>query len=102
MSLTDVRAALEPRVAGQFRFGGKRRAILANWRDDALQDATSCYQSVKQQGIPMLLTWGTLDLKLPADSMTRLRVLLPTIEYHELGGAGHLAHYEFPNWSIRS
>jgi len=29
--------------------------------------------------------------------MNRLRDLLPGIEYHELEGAGHLAHYEFPD-----
>lgn len=92
----EVRAALEPEVAKQFRFEGKRRAILANWRGDALQDATSCYRGVREQGIPTFLTWGTLDQKLSGESMTRLRELLPEIEYHELDGAGHLAHYEFP------
>ena len=92
----DMRAALEPEVANQFRFGGKRRAVLANLRGDALQDATSCYDSVKEQGIPTLLTWGTLDEKIPADSMQRLRKLLPGIEYHEIERAGHLAHYESP------
>jgi pimeloyl-ACP methyl ester carboxylesterase len=92
----DTRAALEHEVADQFRFQGKRRAILANWRGDALEDATSCYQSVREQGIPTLLTWGTLDKKLSGESMRRLRDLLPGIEYHEIEGAGHLAHYEFP------
>ncbi len=29
--------------------------------------------------------------------MRRLRDLFPEIEYHELEGAGHLAHYEFPD-----
>ena len=29
--------------------------------------------------------------------MRRLRDLLPDIEYHELEGAAHLAHYEFPD-----
>lgn len=93
----ETRAVLEPEVAKQFRFGGKRRAFLANWRGDALQDATSCYQSVREQGIPTFLTWGTLDRKLPGDSMRRLRDLFLEIEYHELEGAGHLAHYEFPD-----
>jgi pimeloyl-ACP methyl ester carboxylesterase len=93
----DVRAALEPEVAKQFRFGGKRRAILANWRGDALQDPTSCYESVGKQGIPTLLTWGTLDKKITGASIRRLRDLLPGMEYHELEGAGHLAHYEFPD-----
>jgi pimeloyl-ACP methyl ester carboxylesterase len=94
---TDTRTALAREVAKQYRFEGKRRAILANWRGDALEDATSCYESVGEQGIPTLLTWGTLDQKLSGDSMRRLRDLLPGIEYHEFEGAGHLAHYEFPD-----
>lgn len=93
----DTRSVLEPEVAKQFRFGGKRRAMLANWRGDALQDATSCYQSLREQAIPTFLTWGTLDKKLPGDSMRRLRDLFLEIEYHEFEGAGHLAHYEFPD-----
>lgn len=93
----DTRAALEPEVAKQFHFEGKRRAMLANWRGDALHDATSCYERVREQGIPTLLTWGTADRKLSGDSMSRLRDLFPGIEYHEIEGAGHLAHYEFPD-----
>jgi len=93
----DTVAALERQVAEQFRYRGKRRAILANLRGDALADATSCYRSVGEQGIPLLLTLGTLDQKIARESMSRLRELLPDIEYHEIEGAGHLAHYEFPD-----
>ncbi len=93
----DTRAALEPEVAKQFRFEGKRRAMLANLRGNGLLDATSCYERVREQAIPTLLTWGTLDRKLPEDSMRRLRDLYPQIEYHEIERAGHLAHYEFPD-----
>lgn len=95
INAADTRAVLEPEVAKQLRFGGKRRAMLANWRGDGLRDATSCYERVREQGIPTLLTWGTMDKKLSGDSMRRLRNLLPGIEYHEIEGAGHLAHYEF-------
>ena len=93
----DKRTALEGEVAKQFRFRGKRRAILANWRGDALKDATSCYESVRDQGIPTLLTWGSLDKSIDGDSMSRLRDLYPGIEYHEFEGARHLVHYEFPD-----
>ena len=96
LASADKRAILEPQVAEQMRFRGKRRAMWANWRGDALTDATSCYEGVKAQGVPTLLTWGTEDKLLTGDSMSRLRDLLPTIEYHEIEGASHLAHYEFP------
>ena len=93
----DTQAALQPLVAAQLRYRGKRRAVLANVRGDALTDATDCYRGVGDQEIPVLLTYGSLDQKLPPESMSRLRRLLPGIEYHEIPGAGHLAHYEFPD-----
>ena len=34
---------------------------------------------------------------MPRECMTRLRELMPDIEYHEIDGAGHLAHYEAPD-----
>lgn len=45
----------------------------------------------------MLLAFGSLDQKLPRESMSRLRDLIPDIEDHQIEGAGHLAHYEFAN-----
>jgi pimeloyl-ACP methyl ester carboxylesterase len=90
-----TRAVLQPQVAEQFRYRGKREAILANLRGDALHDATDCYRRLREQGIPVLLAFGTLDKKLPRESMSRLRDLLPDIDYHKIEGAGHLAHYEF-------
>lgn len=94
---THAAAELQRQVAEQFRYEGKRRAILANLRGDALKDATSCYRRVGEQGIPVLLTYGTQDRKIPPESMLRLRNLLPEIDYHEIEGAGHLAHYEAPD-----
>ncbi len=93
----DTVPVLQRQVTEQFRYRGKRRAILANLRGDALADATSCYRSVGEQRIPLLLTQGTLDQKMPREYLSRLRELLPDIEYHEIEGAGHLAHYEFPD-----
>lgn len=93
----DTKAEFQPRVTEQFRYRGKRRAILSNLRGDALKDATSCYRTVGNQAIPLLLTCGTLDQKIPRESMSRLRDLLSDIEYHEIEGSGHLAHYEFPD-----
>ena len=76
---------------------GHRQDFLANLRGDALKDATWCYRDVGKQGIPVLLTYGTQDHKISRASMTRLRTLLPEIEFHEIEGAGHLAHYEAPD-----
>lgn len=88
------RAELQPKVLEQFRYHGKRRAILANLRGDALTDATDCYRRVAEQEIATLLTYGDRDQRLPRESIDLLRELVPGIEYHEFEGAGHLAHYE--------
>ncbi len=92
----DAVPELRRRVADQLRVPGKRRAVLANLRGDALRDATSCYQRVKEQGIAVLLTCGTEDRKIPRESISRLRSLLPDAEYHDVEGGAHLAHYEIP------
>jgi pimeloyl-ACP methyl ester carboxylesterase len=95
VSVDDV-PELRRQVAEQFRYEGKRRAVLANLRGDALKDATACYRRVGEQGIPVMVTRGTLDRKLPSASFGRLRQLLSESEYHEIQGAAHLAQYEAP------
>jgi pimeloyl-ACP methyl ester carboxylesterase len=90
------KAALISKLKEQILYKGKKRAVLANLRGNALNDATEFYVEVKKQGIPMLLTWGKQDQSISGESMSKLRELIPTIEYHEFENAAHLAHYEFP------
>ena len=92
----EKKAALESEVAKQLQFRGKPAAILANLRGDSFTNPAAAYEQVKAQGIPTLLIWGTGDTLLPEDSMRRLRDLIPDIEYHQIDGASHLAHYEYP------
>ena len=92
----EKRSILTHEIKKQLRYKGKKRAILANLRGDALSDATSYYEAVKAQGIPMLLTWGYQDQSISGESMQRLHALIPEVEYHEFENAAHLAHYEFP------
>ena len=92
----DKKFALEREVVKQFHFRGKRAAILANARGDSFANPAAAYEAVKVQGIPRLLIWGAEDELLPEDSMRRLRDLLPDVEYHQIDGASHLAHYEYP------
>jgi pimeloyl-ACP methyl ester carboxylesterase len=92
----DRKAALEHEVAKQLQFRGKRAAILANLRGDSVTSPAAAYEQVTAQGIPTLLIWGTGDKAVLKDSMRRLRALIPDIEYHQIDGASHLAHYEYP------
>lgn len=87
---------LKEKLSIQIHYKGKKRAVLANMRGDGINDATSFYKKVKEQGIPMLLTWGKNDRSISGESMTRLRQMIPQIQYYELEEASHLAHYEFP------
>jgi pimeloyl-ACP methyl ester carboxylesterase len=66
-------------------------------RGDALTDASSRYRRLADQGIPLLLIYGTQDQRLPRESMNRLRELLPDIDYQEISGTGHPVHYEAPD-----
>ena len=90
------KTAFISKLKEQLRYKGKKRAVLANLRGNALNDATEFYVEVKKQRIPMLLTWGKQDRSISGESMSKLRELMPTIEYHEFENAAHLAHYEFP------
>ncbi|WDV45171.1 alpha/beta hydrolase [Clostridiaceae bacterium M8S5] len=87
---------LEIKLKNQLIYKGKKRAVLANMRGDSLHDAKIYYEKVKQQNISTLLTWGENDKSIPKQSMDRLRVTLPNMEFHLIKNASHLAHYEFP------
>ncbi|NCD09872.1 MAG: alpha/beta hydrolase [Negativicutes bacterium] len=83
-------------LLSQMHFTGKKRAVLANIRGNALDNATDSYEKIKKQEIPVLLTWGDHDKSISRESIYRLRNLLPQAKYVELPNASHLAHYEFP------
>ena len=64
-------------------------------RGDSINDATKYYEQIKQEGIPVLLTWGENDKANSYEAMERLRKVIPKIQYHQIKKASHLAHYEF-------
>ncbi len=80
----------------QLAYRGFKRARLSNLRGDSLADFTPQYEAVGRSGIPVLLTWGTADRVIMADSIANIKRSLPKIEYHEIDGGGHLVHYENP------
>lgn len=96
----DSATRIETLVAAlddQLRFKGKKRAVLANIRGNALSNATESYRRLAPDGLPCLLTWGNRDRSIGRASMEALRELMPRLEYHELEGAAHLAHVEYPD-----
>jgi pimeloyl-ACP methyl ester carboxylesterase len=81
----------------QLSFRGFKQARLANFRGDALKDFTEEYKSVADVKIPVLITWGTADKVIMADSVKNIRNALPAAGFHEIEGGGHLVHYESPD-----
>ena len=96
LASTNKIPELTEKLKQQIRFKGKKKAILANMRGDALENNTDYCEKVRDQNRPILLTWGDKDKSISGESMKRLRELIPSIEYYELTDIGHLAHYERP------
>jgi pimeloyl-ACP methyl ester carboxylesterase len=80
----------------QLSYRGFKRARLSNLRGDSLADFTPHYEAVGKTRLPVLLTWGTADIIIMADSIANIKKAVPNLEYHEIEGGGHLVHYEKP------
>ena len=80
----------------QMQFKGWKRAKLSNIRSMDLEEIINSYKIVGKQERSVLLIWGTDDRLIPEVSMNRMHSVIPGIEYHEIDGAGHVAHYERP------
>lgn len=91
----EKKVEITEKLKKQIKYKGKKRAVLANMRGDSLTDATPYYEKVKQQNIPVLLTWGENDKSISQESMQNLCDLIPHTQYHLIEDASHLAHYEF-------
>lgn len=93
----EKKQELTDKLKKQINFKGKKRAVLANMRGNAIDDATIYYEKLGEEEIPIMLTWGENDKKNTKESMEKLQQLIPKIQYHEIEKASHLAHYEFPD-----
>jgi pimeloyl-ACP methyl ester carboxylesterase len=78
----------------QLAYKGFKRARISNLRGNALADFTAQYEAVDKTGIPVLFTWGSADKVIMSDSVANIRKAMPSVEYHEIEGGGHLVHYE--------
>jgi len=80
----------------QMQYRGWKRAKLANIRDMNVGVISRSFGIIGKQNRKILLTWGDRDTLIPEGSVKRMRKVLPRAEYRQLAGAGHIAHYEFP------
>ena len=81
----------------QISYRGFKRARLSNLRSDSLRDISAQYKAVGGTKIPVLLTWGTADQVIMADSIDIIKKAIPRLRYYEIAGGGHLVHYENPD-----
>ncbi|WP_158981836.1 alpha/beta fold hydrolase [Parasedimentitalea maritima] len=91
-----VWAAFRDRLQMVWSAAGRRVAILANLRGDALEDASEVFRSLAALRKPVRLLWGDQDQSISRHSISHLRDLVPKCDYSELQGAAHLMHVEFP------
>ena len=80
----------------QLTYRGFKRARLSNLRNDAFADFTPQYKAVKKSETPVFLNWGSADRVIMEDSIVNIKNAIPSIEYNEIEGGGHLVHYENP------
>lgn len=92
----DNKQEITDKLKKQINYKGKKKAVLANMRGDALDDATIYYEQLNQLDIPVFLTWGENDKSNSRESMEKICKVIPRTQYHEIKVASHLAHYEFP------
>lgn len=80
----------------QLTYRGFKRARLSNLRNDAFADFTPQYKAVEKSKTPVFLNWGSADRVIMEDSIVNIKNAIPSIEYNEIEGGGHLVHYENP------
>ena len=80
----------------QMKYRGWKRAKLSNIREMNLGVITRAFETIGRHNRKIMLVWGDRDTLIPESSVKRTRKVLPGAEYHQLSGAGHIAHYEFP------
>ncbi len=80
----------------QLTYRGFKRARLSNLRNDAFADFTPQYKAVEKSETPVFLNWGSADRVIMEDSIVNIKNAIPSIEYNEIEGGGHLVHYENP------
>jgi len=78
----------------QTHYKGFSSAIVQTARFLAGKNFKNEYVKLGSSGKQVQLFWGKQDQVIPIADASKIRALVPTIEYHEIDEAGHLPHYE--------
>jgi pimeloyl-ACP methyl ester carboxylesterase len=82
----------------QLQYKGFRRAILSTMRNMVGVNNLKEYDDLWSHGFPIALFWGQQDRTISAEDIEQLRLILPDLIFHPIAEAGHLPHYEKPDY----
>jgi pimeloyl-ACP methyl ester carboxylesterase len=80
----------------QLQYIGFKSAMLATIRHMMRDNVTSPYRRFGQNSRPALLIWGQQDKVVPFDQNTRVREMIPFIQFEPIADSGHVPNYERP------
>lgn len=86
----------EVRYREQMQYIGFKRGLVSTLRFGPLNTMSEAYTRVGGHPRPSLLIWGKEDRTVPFEISHTVRAVLPKAEFHAIGGAGHIPHYEQP------
>lgn len=85
-----------PRYQGQMQYAGFKRSLLSSLRAGMFDEDLDLFRGVAASQKPVLLIWGEQDQTVPFRHAARFCELVPQVEFHAIGQAGHIPHFERP------
>jgi len=87
----------EDKFREQLEKPGFSRAILSSIRNLPNIDVVLAYEELAKTGHRVLLVWGRGDKSVSFEDVMTVVEAIPSIEFHKIDEAAHLAHYERPD-----
>ena len=83
-------------VSEQMQYRGYLRSFLSTLRYCVFEDASEDYRTIGNLELPVLMISGSEDSFITQEARNRIGELIPSLEYNEILGTGHIPHFERP------
>ena len=83
-------------VSEQMQYRGYLRSFLSTIRYCVFEDASEDYRTIGNLELPVLMISGSEDSFITQEARNRIGELIPSLEYNEILGTGHIPHFERP------
>ena len=93
----DAYPDFEEQFSEQLAYKGYARALTSTLIDFDYAALPEIYRQVGQLAIPICIIWGEEDFQADIETSAEFRKLMPSLQFHPIEEAGHLAHYERPD-----